>query len=189
MQTVRPVLLSSLLVVGLTGCAVEPAQTAYADTIFTDYDAAAPYLPDATIDVGDVDPGGGSSAPGRDVRLRTAPEVVDACDHDALSEDQFLVAADVDRGEAGALHALARCLESGALSDYELELVGSTELPGALMYPAMGGGDADRIRNALAGLDVPFSRVRTTRPGEAKGMAAVGTRPASVYVRIVGRDC
>jgi hypothetical protein len=70
--------------------------------------------------------------------LLRAPEL---SDYSALSE----------------LEGLAACMTSGPLRGYEIEIFGSSELPGKVLYPAESSGPADVVRAALGRLGVPFS--------------------------------
>ena len=65
-----------------------------------------------------------------------------------------------DDGELAQLEGLAACVTNGPLNGYELEIVGASELPGALEYPVESSGPADVLRAALARLGVPFRTLR-----------------------------
>ncbi len=59
-------------------------------------------------------------------------------------------------GELAQLEGVAACVVSGPLNGYELELFGSSELPGKVEYPVESSGPADVVRTALGRLGVPF---------------------------------
>jgi hypothetical protein len=88
-----------------------------------------------------------------------------------------------DDGELAQLEGLAACVTSGPLNGYELELFGSSELPGKAEYPVESSGPADVVRAVLGRLGVPFETM-TVRDLEQSPM---GSDHAAARVNVAVR--
>jgi hypothetical protein len=72
----------------------------------------------------------------------------------------FEASAGTDR-DLWMVEGLAHCLAEGPMAGYSIELMGTSELPGRLVFPVEGAGAADAVRSLLARLGLPFASMST----------------------------
>jgi len=107
------------------------------------------------------------TAPAALPQLNLDPSVREACTAFQLPPDGYAFQGPKFEAEPRlSLGGLAECLTVGPLSGQQVQIVGSTDLPGVQEYPVDGGGAADVVRTVLAQQGVPVTQLATLPPNQ-----------------------
>ncbi len=103
------------------------------------------------------------------VELSVRDDVRQQCEGHNLPPEPFVLERFSSAQDLTMLEGLAHCLSEGPLSGVPIELLGASELPGAVDGPADASGSADLVRSLLVRLGVPMKLIQTHDLGDTGG--------------------